>query len=152
MRIRNGTQLLIVDDNLGDIHLIEMAIEANGMDISVSSAPDGVVAQEELTRRAAAGDFPDLVLLDLNMPRIGGLQVLKFMADRGILGRSAVVVLTTSVHPTDREKSLALGAREVLTKPQDFEDLVTMVKGLSKYFPLPVSEDPQDASPSVENS
>ena len=137
--IASVPRLLIVEDNPGDVHLIVMALEENGMQVELSIAADGLIAQEMLSRRAASGDLPDLVLLDLNMPRVGGLEVLRFIGNRPKLADVAVVVMTTSNLPHQQKECLDLGAREFLTKPADFSDLVFMIKGLASYLSAPVA-------------
>jgi CheY-like chemotaxis protein len=126
--------VLIVDDNPADVNLLEFAFEANALPVRIDKAGDGLQAQQLLGSLADQRDCPQLILLDLNMPRANGFEVLKFLSSRGLCRQTAVVVLTTSDTKADRERCVTLGARAMVTKPTDVEGLLALVKSLERYL------------------
>jgi two-component system response regulator len=125
--------VLVIDDNPGDIQLIELGFETNAVPVRIDRAGDGVQAQEVLRALHDAGDCPQLILLDLNMPRCNGFDVLRFMRAQGICPRSKVMVMTTSNAAFDRDQCTALGAG-FITKPSRFTDLLDILKGFEPYL------------------
>ena len=127
------------DDDPDDRLLFEDAIsEANLMN-EVSFTEDGQQLMDFLNRQ---GDYqhqlekelPDIILLDLNMPRKDGREALKEIKDNTKFRHIPVVILTTSKHEEDVFKSYDLGANSYITKPVTFEKLVELVKQLSAYW------------------
>ena len=110
-------EVLLVEDNPGDANLTRETFEANRLLLHLQVAVDGVQALEILR----SGYRPDLVLLDLNLPRKGGHEVLREMKEDDELKRIPVVVLTSSEAERDIEQSYALGASCYVTKPVDLE-------------------------------
>lgn len=128
-------RVLIVDDNPADIDLMQMAFVEAGIDVTCTIAADGIEAQRALERAETVSESPVLVLLDLNLPRASGFDVLQFMRSRGIdRSRTSVVMMTTSTSSHDRSRALALGAAEFLTKPPLFDQLVDIARHLSIYL------------------
>lgn len=111
--------LLLVEDNPTDVLLMAEAFAATVRHARLSHAEDGVAALAFLRRQGqhAAAPRPKLVLLDLNMPRLGGLEVLAEL--RAELRSLPVLVLSTSQDAGDIERAYALGANAYLTKPRD---------------------------------
>jgi len=126
--------ILIVDDNPGDIELMTIATEMSGITALIDSCPDGVDAIARLESLMRGEDLPELLLLDLNMPRVTGFEVLGFMRDHQLVGRIAVVVLSTSSQSEDRNRCLAMGAREMHTKPETIQGLRQLISGLRHYL------------------
>ena len=127
--------VLVVDDNPGDIELVRIAFEMSNIAVRMHWATDGHEAMRHLERSlATAADLPELILLDLNMPRANGFEVLRFLRDQGLSARIPVIVLSTSRQAEDRRRCLELGAREFRTKPELIRDLVDMVRSLQPYF------------------
>ena len=91
-------------------------------------------ALETITALAAKGDCPDLILLDLNMPRVNGFEVLRFLAAEHCCQATTVVVMTTSNAPRDQERSLELGAKACITKPPGFDDLLKVLSSFEPYL------------------
>ncbi len=126
--------LLIVDDNPGDVELTTLVFERTGRYPHVFSAPHGeaVVALFEGDHAAHAahpGVFPpDLVLLDINMPRMSGFDVLEaFEARPALVGDTQVIVMhTSSTDPADRERAARLGVTEFLVKPATAADAIRL--------------------------
>ncbi len=127
--------ILVVDDNPGDIELVRIAFEMSDIEVRLDWATDGHEAMRRLERcLTSAAALPDLILLDLNMPRANGFEVLRFLSDMGLSARIPVIVLSTSRQAEDRRRCLELGAREFRTKPELIRDLVDMVRSLQPYL------------------
>ncbi len=125
--------ILIVEDNPGDVELLEIAFEMNGFTPRVQVAENGEMALERLHSLAKEGNLPDLVLVDLNMPRMNGFEVLTAMKAAG-MGEVNTVVWTSSLADADRERCLALGAREFLSKPERIGEYIRLVDRLKVYL------------------
>lgn len=135
----SGTRLpivLLVDDNLADIELMRIAFEECRVEADFRIALDGVAALEELQRGLAdPALLPDLVLLDLNMPKLNGREVLAFIRRQPALKDLPTVVLTTSVLRRDYDDCMAMGASGFEVKPTMFEGLRELVKRLQDLLP-----------------
>ncbi len=127
-------RILVVDDNRSDVELLRIAFEMSEISVQVESAADGLSALQQLVTWATLGTLTDLVLLDLNMPRANGLQVLGSLRHNRRLNRIPVVMLSTSSQWEDRRRCLELGAREFHTKPEHIRDLVRLVKSFHPYL------------------
>jgi two-component system, chemotaxis family, response regulator Rcp1 len=120
--------VLLVDDNLGDVRLTKEAIREACPSLRLTVARDGVEAVAFL--RDIYHPLPDLVLLDLNLPRATGLEVLAFIKSDARLRVIPTIILTSSDADVDVEKSYRLGANCYLRKPKEwdaFADLMTTV-------------------------
>ncbi|MGO9379096.1 MAG: response regulator [Dissulfurispiraceae bacterium] len=106
--------ILIIDDSPTDIELTEIALEATEREISVCSASDGTSALSML--RIGHG-LPDLILLDLKMPGMGGIEVLREIRVDNRLREIPVVVVTSSALESDRADAIAAGANCYIQKP-----------------------------------
>jgi len=127
-------RLLIVDDNPGDIELVRIACEMAGLQVVIESVSDGIEAIRRLSTATTDKTLPALVLLDLNMPRANGFEVLDFMCVRHLVDQVPVVVLSTSRQPEDRRRCLALGARAMHSKPESIQDLRRLVEDFRVYL------------------
>lgn len=129
--------VLLVEDDPADANLAKRALRRGPVPCDVHLVRDGVEAMEFLRRqgeRFAAAPRPHLVLLDLNMPRKDGREVLsEVRADEG-LKSIPVVVLTTSDVERDIEASYAHGANSYLTKPMDVEDFFALIHAVQHYW------------------
>ncbi|HLN23578.1 MAG TPA: response regulator [Patescibacteria group bacterium] len=124
--------ILIVDDEPGDVHLIKTAITEGRFLCQASIAKDGVEAMAFLAQEDAAR--PDLILLDLNMPRMDGREVLKALKADARLSSIPVVVMTTSDVESDILTSYHLGAAGFVTKPVGIEELFQAVHLIEDYW------------------
>lgn len=124
--------IFIIEDNPGDIELLEIAFEMNGFQPRVQIAENGEIAMRQLEILRDNDDIPDLVLLDLNMPRMTGTEVLEAMRLLNICNLN-IVVWTSSLSDGDRVRCLELGAREFLSKPERIGDYIRLVDELKKY-------------------
>jgi CheY-like chemotaxis protein len=127
-------RLLVVDDNPGDIELVRIACEMAGLGVVIESVTDGIEAMRYLSTAAAAGTLPAMVLLDLNMPRANGFEVLDFLCVRHLVEQVPVVVLSTSHLVEDRRRCLSLGARAMYCKPESIQDLRQLVEKFRIYL------------------
>ena len=117
-------QVLIVEDNPSDVLLIREAIRTSNIPVDVTIAYDGNTALRML---ADAGPAPDLIILDLNLPRIGGLELLKRHPPNG--EPAPVVVFTSSDGPEERARAMALGARDYIVKPVTWDEYLDAIRG-----------------------
>jgi chemotaxis family two-component system response regulator Rcp1 len=133
----NGSiQVLLVEDNPGDVRLTKEALKEGKMLNRVTVVGDGVEALSFLRRQGKYADAgqPDLILLDLNLPKKDGRQVLaEIKADPG-LKRIPVVVLTTSSAEEDILKTYDLHANCYITKPVDLEQFMHVVKSIEDFW------------------
>jgi len=128
--------VLLVEDDPGDVVLIKEAFEYNKVHNTLHIVSDGVEALEFLHRRGRYEEAPrpDLVLLDLNLPRKDGREVLEEVkADRD-LRTIPVVVLTTSEAEEDILRSYDLHANAYVTKPVDFDRFIEVVRLIDDFF------------------
>lgn len=128
-------QILLVDDEPGDVELIKIALAEGRFLCNVQTAGNGVEAMTWMRREVDAGNrVPDLVLLDLNMPMMNGKEVLKAMKTEPALARIPVVVLTTSDVERDVLASYDLGAAGFVTKPLEMDKLYEVIHGIEDYW------------------
>jgi CheY-like chemotaxis protein len=128
--------VLIVDDDPGDVLLIQEALELTGHARAIHVAADGQQALAFLRRTGpyATAPRPDVVLLDLNMPRKNGRQVLAEIKADPNLHCIPIVVLTTSEDPQDILTSYSMYANAYVTKPINLDDLTTAVTKIAAFF------------------
>jgi CheY-like chemotaxis protein len=115
------------EDNDSDIELVRMALDELGCMVRINTARNGEEALNFLrTLRSAPGPatHPDVILLDLNMPRVGGIEILTYLSQHQDLRSIPVVILTTSDSPRDRATCLRLGAFAYIVKARRFGELV----------------------------
>jgi two-component system, chemotaxis family, response regulator Rcp1 len=126
--------VLIVDDNLGDSELIVIGFETLGWNVRTSLARDGQDAVQLIATLQTNNDCPDLILLDLNMPRLNGFDVLRFIGESKHCQAATIVVMTTSTAARDQDRCLALGAIACISKPPSFEDLLKTLESFAPYL------------------
>jgi CheY-like chemotaxis protein len=129
-------QVLLVEDDPGDVLMTREAFEDNKVANALHVVGDGAEALEFLRKegRYADAPTPDLVLLDLNLPRVDGREVLAAVKADGELRQIPVVVLTTSEADEDVLRSYALHANAYVTKPVDFERFIEVVRKIDDFF------------------
>jgi two-component system response regulator len=138
------TGILLVEDNPDDIELTLRAFRRNGLRADVQVARDGVEAEEALF--ADETDPPALVLLDLKLPRLNGLEVLKALREHPQTSTIPVVVLTSSVEEEDLVAAYRLGANSYIRKPVEFGAFLDAVHQLGMYW-LVLNQTPQEPRP-----
>lgn len=130
--------ILLVEDNPADVYLIREAIfnrsESTNVELVVVS--DGEQALDYVLRRGRYADAcnPDLFVLDLNLPKNDGMDVLRCIREQSGLSRIPVVVLTSSDSPTDRWVTEQLGADRFITKPSDLDAFMELGGTLLRYM------------------
>lgn len=139
MSARSGNrpiEILLVEDNPGDARLTEEALKEGKVRNNLHMACDGVEAMAFLCRDGKYKDMPrpDLVLLDLNLPRKDGREVLAEMKEHPDLRLIPVVVLTTSEAEQDVVRTYELRANCYITKPVDLEKFITIVRSIEDFW------------------
>jgi CheY-like chemotaxis protein len=129
-------EVLLVEDNPADVRLTREAFRENLIGTNLSVVSDGVEAVAFLRQegRFAAAPRPDLVLLDLNLPRLDGCGVLAQIKIDAALKRIPVVMLTTSAADTDVLRCYNLHANSYITKPADLERFLEVVRLLKAFW------------------
>lgn len=135
-QLLNAIDVLLVDDDPGDTLMIREAFEHNKVRNALACVADGVEAMRYLRREGeyASAPRPDLILLDLNLPRKDGREVLAEIKGDGQLATIPVVVLTTSHAEEDVLRSYQLHANAYVTKPVDFERFIDVVRQIDEFF------------------
>ncbi len=128
--------ILLVEDNPGDVRLTREAFKEGKVSNLLLVAPDGIEAMSLLRQQGSHGQAPrpDLILLDLNVPRMDGRQVLAEIKSDPNLKRIPVVVLTTSKAEEDIVRTYDLNANCYITKPVDFDKFLTVVKSIDEFW------------------
>jgi CheY-like chemotaxis protein len=129
-------EVLLVEDDPGDVLMTQEAFEEHKVRNRLTVVSDGSEALAYLRREGAFADAvrPDLILLDLNLPRRDGREVLAEIKKDEDLGRIPVVVLTTSSADEDILRSYQLHANAYVTKPVDFERFIAVIRQIDEFF------------------
>lgn len=129
-------EILLVEDNPGDVRLTREALKEGKVYSNLHWAKDGVEALEFLRRQGKFADVPrpDIVLLDLNLPKKDGREVLSEIKNDDELKRIPVVILTTSKAEEDVLRSYELHANCYVTKPVDLEKFIVVVQSIDKFW------------------
>ena len=135
----NSTKIidvLLVEDDPGDVLMTREAFEDNKLRNRLSVVSDGVSALAFLRKEGEHADAPtpDLVLLDLNLPKMDGREVLQALKADANLRSIPVVVLTTSEAEEDVVRSYSLHANAYVTKPVDFDRFIEVVRQIDEFF------------------
>jgi two-component system response regulator len=132
-------EILLVEDNPDDVELTRIAFDEAKVANLLHVVSDGAEALDYLFARGKHADrdpaaLPSLVLLDLNLPKVDGREVLQAIRANPATHKLPVVVLTTSAEPFDVEATYALGVNSYIRKPVDFEQFVWAVKQVGLYW------------------
>ncbi len=131
-------KILLVEDNPDDIALTTRAFRKYNLVNKIDIARDGVEAIEYLKNNQ---NLPSLVLLDIKLPKVDGLEVLQFIRKNESTNLLPVVILTSSKEERDLIESYKLGANSFVRKPVDFDEFMEAVKELGLYWLL-LNENP----------
>lgn len=133
---KNKPRILLVEDNPGDIRLTQEALKESQMEIHLDVVSDGEQAIEFLTKRGkyAEANRPHIILLDLNLPKKNGLEVLKEVKANESLKKIPIIVLTTSDADHDITKAYSLHANCYILKPVDFDDFARVIKLVETFW------------------
>lgn len=121
--------VFIADDNPADLTLLDLAFSESGVEANLITASDGMEAIERLKSIQ-----PDLILLDIKMPRADGFEVLRWVRSETRLTDVPVIIMSSSNASNDHVQALALGALRLWSKPTKFEEVIAFVTGIPSYF------------------
>ena len=149
MMVTQNKEILLVEDNPDDVELTRIAFTEAGSGYAIRVVTDGAQALDYLFARGEhAGrdinDVPALVLLDLNLPKLNGREVLQAIRENPATRSLPVVVLTTSAEPMDVGSVYELGANSYIQKPVEFERFVDVVRQIGLYW-LVLNQPPNTA-------
>lgn len=125
-------RILLVEDSPADVVLTKEVFARTGADVAIDVARDGVEALELL--EALGTRLPDLILLDLNMPRMGGLELLERLKQTAGWRRIPVIVLSTSAAVADVEAAYDRHGNSFITKPVDLAEFLDVVHRIEAYW------------------
>jgi two-component system response regulator len=123
-------KILLVEDNDADAVVTKRLLKFNQIDNDLVLAKDGQEALENLQRRSREGNLPNLILLDINLPDISGIDLLTSLRNDNCFCKIPVVILTGSNEDHDIQKSYDLGARSYLVKPISNEAMMQVIEKL----------------------
>lgn len=136
--VKEGKTLLLVEDDLADAQLIIKVLADSGIPVDITLARDGVEALDFLFRqgryRGRSTSQPDLILLDLKMPKIDGFQLLQHIKSYKGLKSIPVVVFTSSTLDREVIESYRLGVSGFVNKPVDFEEYRERIHEIARYW------------------
>jgi len=140
--------ILLVEDNPDDVLLAKRALKKNNITNAVAVVGDGAEALDYLFGTGAyegrdVADRPAMLLLDINLPKVGGLDVLRKIRSDERLRTIPVVILTSSKEEQDVAEGYSLGANSYIRKPVDFDKFVDAVQQLGMYW-LVLNEPPPE--------
>ena len=130
-------RILIADDDFEDFLLIKNTFEANQLNVHLSHVEDGQYLIDILKAQGKYnkfGDLPNLILLDLNMPRKNGFDVLKEIKENDQLKKIPIIIFTTSKTARDIDKAYELGANCYISKPQTVEEWTDIIHILGRFW------------------
>jgi CheY-like chemotaxis protein len=145
-----AAEILLVEDNENDVELTRIGFKKSRLLLNLHHAKDGVECMEFLRKQGAYADAPrpDLILLDLNMPRMNGQEVLAEIVADEALCNLPVIVLTTSTDDEEILKMYKLRCSSYIAKPVDLEQFLRVVQSLADYWftvvVLPATESAQE--------
>jgi chemotaxis family two-component system response regulator Rcp1 len=140
-------EILLVEDSPGDVRLTREAFKDAKVHVNLHVASDGVAAMAFLAREGEYSSVPrpDLILLDLNLPKKDGREVLDEIKNSPTLQTIPVVVLTTSAADADIFRSYRLHANSYITKPVDLEGFLTVIKSIDSFWLTVVKLPPNES-------
>ena len=135
-RTTGPIEILLIEDNPGDVRLLREALREGTMRARLNVVGDGVAALAFLRRAGtdARVPQPDLILLDLNLPRLNGRDVLAAIKADGALRHIPIIVLTSSADARDVHQAYTLHANCYITKPLDFERFSEVVRAIEQFW------------------
>ena len=133
---KRRNEILLVEDNAGDVRLLQEAFKEGGLDCKLHIARDGIQAMDFLSQKGeySKSPRPTLVLLDLNLPRKSGRHVLMEMKQAASLCSIPVLVMSTSSSPDDIREAYCLQANCYIVKPEDMDALVRFAQMLESFW------------------
>lgn len=129
---RTSRKILLIDDSEAHLRLMDEALRALEVPAALEFAVDGEQALASLISAAVGGQLPDLILLDTNMPKLGGFEVLRAIRNNDALRTIPVIILSSSKDEAEVDTAYALGANAYVAKPVD--NFFDMVGDLSRFW------------------
>jgi two-component system, chemotaxis family, response regulator Rcp1 len=127
-------EILLVEDNASDVDLIMEAFAESKLHLDFTVASDGIEAMNLLKEKVTTQSLPDLILLDLNLPRKSGREVLQEVKAHRELKSVPVIVLTTSSAPEDIAKCYCMSANGYIRKPMGFDQYMRIAKSIEEFW------------------
>jgi CheY-like chemotaxis protein len=134
-----GLTLMLVEDNEDDVFLMERALKSASVGCPLRVVADGQQAVDYLGGTGPYADrlrhpLPSLIFLDIKLPQVSGLEILRWLRGQPQLRRIIVIVLTSSNHPEDLRQAYDLGANSYVVKPPSFQQLSDFAKAFKEYW------------------
>lgn len=126
-------KILLVEDSIADIAMLEEVLQDSSLDIDLEITFNGEEAVELLMAKPVS-ELPDMILLDLNLPRLDGIDVLRMVKGHEKLKKIPVVVLSTSSNKQDIIQSYQEHANCFITKPSDFDQFEKVIQALENFW------------------
>jgi len=123
-------RMLLVEDNEADVYLLRQALKAAGLVAELIVIADGAAAMSFVRD----GAVPDMAVLDLNLPKHGGLDILEAIRDRSDWSKVPIAVMSSSMSPTEQARTAELGARRYIRKPPDLEPFLRIGQTLKEML------------------
>ncbi|MEJ7766882.1 MAG: response regulator [Chitinophagaceae bacterium] len=133
----NSFRIILADDDFEDFQFIRNAFRENDWEIHLSHVEDGQYLIDILNAQSKynkLGELPHLILLDLNMPRKHGLEVLKEIKENLTLRKIPVLIFSTSYNTSDIQKAYELGANCYVTKPQTVSEWSSTIQAMGRFW------------------
>jgi CheY-like chemotaxis protein len=130
----NNNSILLVEDNPMDVDLTLRAFARRKLTNPIQVARDGEEALQWIVRWEAGEPCPAIILLDLKLPKVNGLEVLRHLKAHAVFRAIPVVVLTTSAENSDIQAAYQLGANSYIVKPVDFEKFMDVARQIELYW------------------
>jgi CheY-like chemotaxis protein len=138
---RGVVRVLLIEDHPPDVFLVKEALKTSGIACELTHVKDGQEARAHLENAASASVVPHLIFLDLNVPKMEGLELLKIIRGQPRFAEVPVAVLTSSRDQSDQDRAHRLGANVYITKPVDFLEFLRVVGSAAQQL-LPGSGSP----------
>ncbi len=131
-------KILLVEDNRDDAELTVSTMKAHGVDADIEVVEDGIDALEYFSRSGRHANrspgLPDLAIIDLNLPRMNGIELLQKLRADPQTRRLPIVILTSSIQQQDVARSYDSGANSYVRKPVDYDEFVRVARRLGEYW------------------
>jgi CheY-like chemotaxis protein len=134
-------EILLAEDNPADVYLIREALKEHGIGCTMQTASDGKDVLALLASREGTCS-PDLIILDLNLPRHDGIEILQKVRSTAATAKVPVVVLTSSDSPRDRQTANGLGATRYVRKPSNLDQFLQLGAMFKELLAQPVTPEP----------
>ena len=133
-KLQDNRSILLVEDNPMDLDLTLRSFAQHNLTNRIDAARDGQEALDFITAWEAGAPVPVVILLDINLPKVGGLEVLRQLRAHPRFGTIPVVMLTTSAEHADVQSAYALGANSYIVKPVDFDKFLAVAEQIDLYW------------------